>query len=426
VKCVPLDRFPDAVRWGIGLSNVFSVFLANDDITSAPGVEGPSGDTRLIPDPAATVALAGMQGWAWAPVDQLDQEGEPWGACPRTFLKRMLGRLTERGLEMRAAFEAEFFLGRRAAPASGEDEPDPVPGHVGPAYSAEAVTGAEGFVRDLMRALRDQGTGVLQVHAEYALGQFEVSVPHRDALGAADDQLVVRQTIRAAARQHGLAASFAPVVFANSVGNGLHLHFSLADGDRPNLFAGGDGPEGITREAESFSAGVLAELPALTAIICPSVPSYQRLQPHRWSGAFAAWGRENREAALRFVTGMVGGRERTSNMEVKAMDPSANPYLALGAIVAAGIAGLDRRLRLPKPTLEDPDGVPSRRRKAAGIRPLPRSLGEAIKELEQSDLVREAMGEMLFESFLAVRRAEWKTFGDLDDAAVVRAHRWRY
>ena len=146
-----------------------------------------------------------------------------------------------------------------------------------------------------------------------------------------------------------------------------------------NLFHGGRGPEGMTREAEAFAAGVLEAMPALTGITAPSVVSYERLQPHRWAGPWACWGRENREAALRFVTGMVGSRADAANLEVKAMDAAANPYLALGGIVAAGLDGLDRDLHLPEPVLDDPADISARKRRAMGIRRLPDSLSAAIR-----------------------------------------------
>jgi glutamine synthetase len=426
VKSVPLRRFEEAARFGIGLSPVFSVFLVDDQITSSPQIGGPTGDTRLVPDPEAAVPLAASPGWALAPVDQLDQEGEPFAACARTFARGMLERLSGLGFELRGGYEVEFFLGRRGAGATGGGEADPEPAHAGPAYSAIALADVEPFATPLIRALEEQGTGVMQFHPEYSTGQLELSVPHRVGIAIADTNLVVRHTIRAAARGLGLTPSFAPVVYAGLMGNGAHLHLSLWNRRGRNLFHGGGGPEGMTREAEAFTAGVLEAMPALTAVTCPAVASYQRLQPHRWSGPWACWGRENREAALRFVTGMVGSRAEAANLEVKAMDPAANPYLALGAIVAAGIEGLERELSLPEPILDDPASIPADRRQALGIRQLPSSLGLAIRELERSSLLRTAMGDVLFEAFLATRRGERATFERMDAGAMVRAHRWRY
>jgi glutamine synthetase len=425
VKGVPLRRFEDAVRFGVGLSPVFSVFLVDDQITSSPHIGGPTGDTRLMPDPAGTVPLAASPGWALAPVDQLDQEGEAYPACPRTFARTMLERLAGLGVEVRGSYEVEFFLGRRGL-AGPEGEEDPVPAHSGPAYSANALADVEPFATALIRALEEQGTGVMQFHPEYSIGQLELSVPHRDGIAIADTNLVVRHTIRAVARSQGFTPSFAPVLFAGLVGNGLHLHLSLWNRRGRNLFSGGRGPEGMTHQAEAFTAGILSSLPALTAIMAPSVVSYQRLQPHRWSGPWACWGRENREAALRFVTGMVGSRAQAANLEVKAMDAAANPYLALGAILAAGIDGLERELSLPEPVLVDPASLTASRRREMGVRQLPSSLGAAIRELERSSVLRSAMGDVLFDAFLATRRGERATYEGMDPADAVRAHRWRY
>jgi glutamine synthetase len=424
VKTIPLRRFEEAVAFGIGLSPVFTVFQVDDQITSSPHIGGPTGDTRLIPDPEQTTRLAASPGWAIAPVDQLDQEGEPYPGCPRTFARRMLDRLASFELELRGSYEVEFFLGHRGPFVA--DEEDPPPAHGGPAYGLIALADIESFAIALIRAMEEQGTGVMQLHPEYSRGQVELSVPHTSGIAVADANLAVRHTIRAVARNHGLAASFAPVVFAGLVGNGLHLHLSLWNRAGKNLFNGGRGPEGMTREAEAFAAGVLASMPALTAITAPSVVSYERLQPHRWSGPWACWGRENREAALRFVTGMVGSRPQAANLEVKAMDAAANPYLALGGIVAAGLDGLERELSLPEPVLDDPADIPARKRRSMGIRQLPDSLSAAIKELERSTLLREAMGDVLFDSFLATRRAERDVFEGKPAEDVVRAHRWRY
>jgi glutamine synthetase len=425
VKTVPLRRFEEVARYGVGLSNAFSVFLVNDTMTSAPGIEGPAGDTRLIPDPASAVALAASPGWAMAAVDQLTQDGEPWPPCGRSFARRMLARLKDAGLEIRGAYELEFFLGWRTRPDEG-DEPDPTPSHTGPGYSAPVLVHQEAFAGELIRALEAQGTGVMQFHPEYSTGQFELSVPHTAGVALADTNLIARHTIRAMARTHGMAVSFSPVVFAGLVGNGDHLHLSLWDRRGRNVFHGGDGPEGMTRKAESFAAGILASLPAIVGVSCPSVVSYLRLQPHRWSGPWSCWGLENREAGLRFVTGMTGDRPAEANLEIKPVDGSANPYLALGAIVAAGIDGLERDLRLPEPVTVDPGSLSAAALRRGKVTQLPSSLGAAIGALERSTVLREAMGDMLFDSFVATRKGELAAFEDLDDDAVVRAHRWRY
>jgi glutamine synthetase len=428
VKTIPIGRFEDAARFGVGISRVFTVPMVDDSFAESPEVHGPSGDLRLVPDARATIPLAAMPGWAWAPVDQYTQDGEPWAACARTFLRRMIGRLGAHGIELRGAIEHEFFAARRQPTATlgtADPEGDPVPAHRGPGYSAEVLTEHAGFGLSMIDALEQAGIGVQQFHPEYTTGQFEVSVSHDAALGAADTAVATRQTIRSVARAHGLDVSFAPVVYPGLVGNGAHLHFSVWNGDA-NLFVGGRGPQGMTRKGEAFSAGVLRELPAMLAIIAPSVPSYERLQPHHWAGAFTAWGYENREASLRFITGMVGGREAAANMELKCVDGAANPYLVFGAVIAAGLAGIEDKLTLPEGTTEDPDSLSAKEKRARGIRRLPTSLGDAVKELEASTVLRDAMGELLHRAFIATRQGEDATYRDMDLIDAVRAHRWRY
>jgi glutamine synthetase len=266
---------------------------------------------------------------------------------------------------------------------------------------------------------------VEQFHPEYAMGQLELSVPPSDAVGAADTTVLVRQTIRAMAARHGMRASFSPIVIAGHVGNGGHVHFSLWR-DGKNVFAGGEGPYGMTDVGQAFVAGVLAELPALVAIGSPSVPSYLRLIPQHWAGAFACWGRENREAAIRFVTGMIGSRETAANTEVKCFDSSANPYLLAGAVIAAGLAGVERNLSLPPEVSTDPGGMSDEELEHNGIQRLPQSVEEAVAHLEKSDVLRDAMGPKLFSPFVAVRRAEAEAFEGQSPEDVAAAHRWRY
>lgn len=419
VKTIPLARFVQVAEGGVGLSTLFDVAMSNDRFAELEGfIDGPSGDLRLRPDPAATVPLAAMPGWAWAPVDQYSQEGEPFPACPRAFAARANAAFTNVGLSVRAAFEPEFSVGIR------RDDDGFEPAHRGPGYSDIALVANHPFALDLITAIEEQGLSMQQFHPEYAEGQFELSIAPRDPLAAADAAMVLKQTVRAVARRHGWITSFAPRVEADT-GNGAHLHLSLWEGDR-NLLAGGGGAAGMDERGEAFVAGILGELPALVAIAAPTCASYLRLQPHHWSGAMQCWGVENREASLRFIAGTSPATASGANVEVKPVDGTANPYLAVGAMLAAGLDGIERGLRLPPSTEEDPTSLPEDVREARGVRQLPASLAEAAERLAASDVLRAAMGDFLFETFLATRRGEAESCAGLDDDELIRRTRWRY
>lgn len=404
VKSVPYGRLGDVATHGVGFSPVFDVFLADDSITAGRRVGGPCGDLRLVPDLAALRPLAAQPGWAWAPGDRYTQDGVPYAGCQRSFARRMTARAGVRGLVLRMGFEVEWMTGT-------EDEAGRfVPAFRGPAYGMSRVVRVSDQLRALIRALAVQSVPVLQVHPEYAAGQLEVSVAAEDPVGAADTTVLVRETIRAVAARHGHTVTFAPCVVPGEVGNGAHLHFSPWR-DGVNLCHGGDGPQGLTREGEAFLAGVLRELPALLAIGAPSAAAHLRLVPERWAGPYHCWGLENREAALRVITGMVGERQRAANAEIKCFDATANPYLVTGSVIAAGLAGIDDDLRLPAEVPGDPAAV-------EGVPRLPASPAEALDALEASTVLREAFGETLFDAVTAVRRAEIARYADMTPADI--------
>ncbi len=419
VKTVPVGRFADVVTSGVGLSTLFNVAMSNDSFALLPGsIDGPSGDLRLRPDPGATVPLAALPGWAWAPVDQYTQQGEPFPACPRMFARRVAEGYPRLGLSVRAAFELEFSIGH------DRDDGAFDPAHRGPGYSDIALVGNHDFALDLITAMEAQGLRLQQFHPEYANGQFEMSIAPLDPLAAADAAMVSRQTVRAVAGRHGLIASFAPQVEAGT-GNGMHLHLSLWEG-QDNLLAGGDGPAGMQERGEAFAAGLLEEMAALVGVMAPSCLSYLRLQPHHWSGAMRCWGTENREAALRFIAGTTESTRSVANVEVKPVDGTANPYLTIGAVLAAGLHGLDVAGRLPPSTEEDPTELSEDVRAARGVEQLPASLSAAVERLAGSSVIRDAMGDFLFETFLATRRGEIEQYSGLDDDELIRRMRWRY
>jgi glutamine synthetase len=324
----------------------------------------------------------------------------------------MAAEAVARGLDVRMGFEIEWAL---AAEAGDEFKP----ACSGPAYGMTRMVELSDYCRDLLAALAAESVEVLQLHPEYAAGQFEVSTAPVDPVGAADHVLLVRETIRAASRKHGVAASFAPAVVAGLVGNGQHLHISIhRDG---NLLTNGPGPYGMTAEGESILAGILEALPALCGVGAPSVASHVRLVPSHWAGVYRCWGRENREAALRLVTGSSGETDTAANAEVKCFDASANPYLVVGAVLAVILDSVDMKMELPPEVTVDPAAMDSGRPER-----LPESPEATLAALEKSDLLRAAMGEWLYDAFTAVRRAEIALFADSTPDEVVTATRWRY
>ena len=419
VKVVPLDRFPNAMRSGIGISACWNTALSDDTFTSTAASNGPSGDLRLIPDPDSLVQLAATPRWAWAAVDQYLQDGSVSPGCQRSFLKRMIQHAADRGFSLKMAYEFEWFTAQ-------EESGSLWPIHTGPGYSSTAWAEVHEVAEGILTALATQGIRIEQFHPEYAVGQMEVSLGVSDPLQTADWNVLFRHTVRSVTAQHGFRASFSPVTIVGQVGNGCHIHFSLWNEAGQNLFNGGERILELTPEGEAFLAGVYAELPAIIAVTCPTALSYYRLQPHHWAGAYQCWGHENREAALRFIQGMVGTRGRNANMELKSADTAGHPYLVPAVIIAAGLNGVERGLRLPPPISVDPSSLTREQLDAHGIRRLPESLDEAADLLAESAVLREAMGDFLHDCTVAVRKAEAARTRDQSVERLVEGHLWRF
>ncbi|WP_218005855.1 glutamine synthetase family protein [Actinomadura hibisca] len=417
VKAVPVERLGQAAALGVGASPCFDAFLQDDSAVPARFTGGAIGDLRLHPVPERLTPLPALPGWAWAPADRYGQDGAPHPVDGRAALRRETDRLAAEGWSVRAAFEVEWTT---------------APEFAGPAYGMTRLIDAAAYLRDVVQGLAAAGIAADQVHPEYSPSQFEVSVAAEDPVGAADTTILVRQVIRAVSREHGVAASFAPRTGAE-VGNGGHVHLSLwrADEGGPvSVMSGGTGPCGLTPEGEAFTAGILARLPALLALGAPSVVSYLRLVPSHWAGAFACWGLENREAALRLITGPAGtgtaADTEAANVEVKCFDATANPYLALAGLLAAGRAGLAAGAVLPAPVTTDPALLDAAERDRLGVAALPASLDEAVAAFEADPVLAEALGEPLADTVAAVRRGESALFAGASPEQIIEAARGRF
>ncbi|MEV5502011.1 glutamine synthetase family protein [Nonomuraea fuscirosea] len=421
-RTVPAGQYDAAVERGVGITPLFAVFDSHDGITFEHTPLGtPSGDIRLMPVADRLVRLAGQPGFAWVPGRQVAADGSAWPYDQRGVLERQVARAAALGLDLLAGYEMEFHLSR----ASDDDDGDVRPVYDGPSYGPAKMLAVDAFAEQLLRDLDRNGVPVGQFHGEYGPGQFEFNIAPADPVTAADRQLLARQTVHAAARAHGLRASFAPLVTLGQVGNGWHLHTSVFRAGA-NLLSGGDGPGGLAAEGGAYLAGLLRDLPAIVAVSAPSLSSLQRRRPGYWCGAYTFWGVENREASLRFVpaTPLLGAGH--ANVELKPSDASANPYLALATVIAAGVAGVEDGLTPPDPVQEDPGGWSEERRAAHGIRRLPVTVEEQLTELRAGERIRAALGEELVGAFIAVRESDAARATGRDAADVVRSYRWLY
>lgn len=416
-KTVPLRRMGAFADPGLGASPVWHVFAIDQTGVVVGDGDGDGDGISAVGDQRIRIDLGGLRilgdGLAWAPASFHGQDGSPDPYCSRAVLRRMEERLKAAGLEAAVGHEIEFVL---VAP-----DGSPLPSNLWAQYGLAGVLEFEGFVRDVMEAATGSGVAIEQLHPEYGANQFEISLTPQSPVAAADQMILMRIIVGRIARRCGVRASFSPVPFAGSVGSGAHQHFSLQrDGVR--LFSGGDGARGMTPSGESAVAGVLAGLVEAQGVLCGSILSGLRMQPGHWSGASVCWGTENREAAVRFLQGG-SSNPHGANVEVKIVDPSANPYFATAAILGLALNGIERELPLPQETTVDPAALTDVQRADAGIALLPDSQGAAIDALAESTLLRGILGDAAVDAIVAVRRYEIDNYADLEPDALAEKFR---
>jgi glutamine synthetase len=405
-KTVPLRRMSAFADPGLGASPVWHAFAIDQTGIVFGGDISVVGDQRVRIDLSALRIIG--DGLAWAPGVFFNQDGSPDPRCSRGALGRVQDRLSEAGISTVVGHEMEFVL----VSADGSR----LPSHLWAQYGLVGVLEFEGFVRDVTNAATGSGITIEQFHPEYGVNQFEISLAPLPPVAAADALVLMRIVVGRIARQYGMRVSLSPVPFADSVGSGSHQHFSMKRGDTP-LFSDGTGVNGMTPEGESAVAGLIAGIPEAQGVLAGSVLSGQRMQPGHWAGAHVCWGTENREAAVRFL---IGGPSNPhgANIEVKVIDPSANPYFATAAILGLALDGIERELPLPPETTVDPATLTDAQREQAGVALLRGRQAEALDLLDRSSLMRGILGNEAVDAVVAVRRYENDNFGALSPEEV--------
>jgi glutamine synthetase len=333
-------------------------------------------------------------------------DGEPFAGDPRGILKRQLAKLKERGWTYNVGPEPEFFLFRR----NGTESIRPVPHDVGGYFDFSPNDDAVRVRTELMSALRTMGLDVEVGHHEVALGQHEIDFRFKDALVAADSVITLKYTVKAIAAQHGLIASFMPKPIFGINGSGMHCHQSFFDQEGNNLFFDENETFHLSKIAYGFIAGQLQHARALSAVVAPTVNSYKRLVPGYEAPVYVGWAQTNRSALIR-IPRYTKGQDKAIRAELRCPDPSCNPYLAFSAMIAAAIDGIDRELTPPAPLNNiNVYHLTEDERVEMSVHQLPGSLYEALNELEQDEVLKNALGPVIYEAFRRAKLAEWESY----------------
>ncbi|MGC8466035.1 MAG: glutamine synthetase family protein [Acidimicrobiales bacterium] len=421
-KSVHRSQLKQKLVEGVGLTRAQMSMNLLEEIVPIVGME-PVGEIRLVPDPNTFSALPWAKGSASILCDQLDHRRENWGACTRSFLKSAIADAHSLGVEVVASFENEYYLAQRS------DEsfiPHDVATHA-PVYSAIGHDFAADLALETIHALQSQGMIVEQAINEYGPGQQEIAIRYTDALRAADNQMKFRDTVRGVALRHDLYASFAPKPWPNEIGSGAHVHMSVWDpATHRSLLYDPQGTGTLSELGRHFIGGITEHLPSLVALTAPSYNSYRRLQPSAWASSTTAWGFDNREAAVRVASPFFQREEASFNLEYKPCDASANPYLALGAIIVCGLDGIRRSLEPAAPAQHDPATLSVEERERCGIINLPSTLAEALNNLRRNELLVDALGDLLARCYFAIKESEIQTFDANDEIFEVRHHFYRF
>lgn len=390
--------------------------LAGSELFTGAALDGVPQDVSdeevcAYPDITSCMIVPWRDDCAWFASD-LWTAGSPFTACNRGILKRVLKRAESLGYTVNCGIEAEFYAFK-----DDEDRVTPIsslPHLEKPAYDAvRLMDNLDTWLSETVDAMNGLGWDVYSFDHEDGIGQFEIDFNYADALTMADRFVFLRVMTNEIARKHGAYTSYMPKPFGDKAGSGAHYNMSLATADGRNLFDVGSSVDargcGLTETGYYFIGGVLRHLPAIQAVSAPTVNSYKRLivkgstSGYTWAPCFVSYGNNNRTNTLRIPGG--GGR-----VELRSADSSCNPYLGMAMMIAAGLEGIEEKIDPGEPHTENLYYQTDQQRAASGIEWLPRTLEEAVDAFEKDPLSRSVFGDPMFETWIAFKRAEWRSY----------------
>src|SRR6266571_4755234 len=402
---VPMHQLEEAVehgKWFDGSSIEGFARIAESDMFLVPDLDTfaeipwePGLDAGGTPGPTGAARVI---------CDVFTPHGEPFPGDPRWVLRRQLEKAKKLGYVFNTGPELEFFLLKRS------DEEVEAPPHDAAGYfDLSSDLGTE-VRKEMMNDLEAFGIKVETAHHEVATGQHEIDFEYADALRTADNAVTFKTTLKAVAARRGLYATFMPKPFFGINGSGMHTHQSLWDIKKGrNAFADASDAYGLSSVARSYIAGVLEHARGMIAVLAPLVNSYKRLVPGYEAPVYIGWARINRSALVR-IPQISKGQLDSTRIELRCPDPSSNPYLAFACMLAAGLDGVERKLTPPDPVEENLYHLDAAKLESRRIRQLPGTLRDALEELKADAVIREALGEHIFERFVEAKSEEWDEY----------------
>ncbi|MBU2100987.1 type I glutamate--ammonia ligase [Candidatus Micrarchaeota archaeon] len=400
-------QFTDVI--GSTKSVYFPVSQLNDSLENGTWFDGSSiegfariheSDMFLKPDPSTYAVFPWNPKTARFICDVFFPDGKPFSGDPRFILKKAVAKAKEKGFVFNTGPELEFFLFENP-----NGTVKPVPHDTGSYFDFSSRDLASNVRSKIVSFLSQLNVKVESSHHEVAFGQHEIDFEYRDALTTADRTLTFKQTVKSVASSFDLFASFMPKPVFGINGSGMHVHQSLSDLNGKNLFFDSSFKHGLSELAMQFIAGQLLHIKAMSAILSPTVNSYKRLVPGFEAPVNICWATINRSALIR-VPRIFPGKESSARIELRCPDPSSNPYLAFAVMLEAGLDGIEKKLKPDKAVEEDVYDFSDEKLAELNISTLPFSLSLALTELEKDEVIKNALGEKLLESFLKAKKAE--------------------
>jgi glutamine synthetase len=362
-------------------------------------------DMIAQPDPATFAILpwrpSGHSAVARMFCDILEPDRKPHEGDPRYVLRRNLEKAAKLGYTYYVGPELEYYY--FATP-----EPPPVTLDRGGYFDLTPLDLASDLRRETVLTLEEMGIGVEYSHHEVGPSQHEIDLRYTDALQMADNAMTYRLVVKEIAIKHGVHATFMPKPLFGENGSGMHTHMSLFKGDSNAFFEAKD-KYYLTKEAKGFIAGIIKYAPETCLVACQWVNSYKRLVPGYEAPIYLSWSQRNRSVLVR-VPVYKPGKEKSTRIEVRHPDPACNPYLAFAVMLAAGLKGIEEGLEIPEPTERDIYEMSEEERKDVGIGSLPVDLNQAIEIAEGSALLRECLGDHIFDSLITDKKIEWAKY----------------